>query len=125
MVYGSKIPKISINENLSEASKKITKYKLGMSVVMDNKIVKGILTDGDTRRSLRQNKKIENIRSHMNPNPLFVSDTSSASKALSIMNKKKITSLLVTSEKYINNKKRFSKLLGIVHIHSILQSGVK
>ena len=80
-----------------------------MSVVMDNKIVKGILTDGDARRSLRQNKKIENIRSHMNPNPLFVSDTSSASKALSIMNKKKITSLLVTSEKYINNKKRFSK----------------
>ena len=96
-----------------------------MSVVMNKKIVKGILTDGDTRRSLRQNQKSENVKKYMNQNPLFISDSSSASKALSIMNKKKITSLLVTSEKNINSKKRFSNLLGIVHIHSILNFGVK
>jgi arabinose-5-phosphate isomerase len=125
MVSGTKIPKISITENIREASKKITKYKLGMSVVMNKKIVKGILTDGDTRRSLRQNQKSENVKKYMNQNPLFISDSSSASKALSIMNKKKITSLLVTSEKNINSKKRFSNLLGIVHIHSILNFGVK
>ncbi len=125
MVSGTKIPKINIKENIHEASKKITKYKLGMSVIMDKKIVKGILTDGDTRRSLRQNPKSGNIKKYMNPNPLFISDTSSASKALSIMNKKKITSLLVTSERNINNKKRFTNLLGIVHIHSILNFGVK
>ena len=39
------------------------------------------------------------------------------------MNKKKITSLLVTSEKNLNNKNK--KLKGIVHIHSILQYGIK
>ena len=40
-----------------------------------------------------------------------------------VMNKKKITSLLVTSEKHLNKKNK--KLIGIVHIHSILQFGIK
>ena len=41
----------------------------------------------------------------MNSNPVFISENSTASKALSIMNKKKITSLLVTSEKNLNTSK--------------------
>ena len=60
----------------------------------------------------------------MNPNPFFISENSTASKALSIMNKKKITSLLVTSEKNLNKIKN-KNLKGIVHIHSILQFGIK
>ena len=40
----------------------------------------------------------------MTPNPFFISENSTASKALAIMNKKKITSLLVTSEKNLNKK---------------------
>ena len=59
----------------------------------------------------------------MTSNPIFISENSTASKALAIMNKKKITSLLVASEKSINNK--IKKLTGIVHIHSILQFGIK
>ena len=57
MVSGSKIPKIRINSNIKQASDKITKYKLGLAIVMDKKVVKGILTDGDARRSLRFNLK--------------------------------------------------------------------
>jgi len=56
---------------------------------------------------------------------LFVSETSPASKALSIMNDKKITSLLVTSEKESSKDKTNKKLKGIVHIHSLLQYGIK
>ena len=59
----------------------------------------------------------------MTSKPLFISENSTASKALAIMNKKKITSLLVTSEKYLNKKNK--KLIGIVHIHSLLQFGIK
>jgi CBS domain-containing protein len=61
----------------------------------------------------------------MTPNPLFVSESSPASKALSIMNDKKITSLLVTSEKESSKDKTNKKLKGIVHIHSLLQYGIK
>ena len=46
-----------------------------------------------------------------------------ASKALGIMNEKKITSLLVVSDK--DYKKRERKLKGIIHIHSLLNGGIK
>ena len=125
MVSGSKIPKISINSNIKQASDKITKYKLGLAIVTNKKIIKGILTDGDARRSLRFNSKTQNLKNMMNPNPIFISEDATASKALSIMNKKKITSLLVTSEKNTKNKNKYKTLKGIIHIHSILQSGIK
>ena len=60
----------------------------------------------------------------MTPHPLFISENSPASRALSIMNDKKITSLLVASEQDYNAKKN-KKLKGIVHINSLLQYGIK
>ena len=46
-----------------------------------------------------------------------------ASKALGLMNEKKITSLLVVAYKDL---KRPNKILkGIIHIHFLLQSGIK
>ena len=123
MVSGSKIPKVKITNNIKEASSKITKYKLGLAIVMKKNVVAGILTDGDARRSLRYNFKSQNLTKIMTPNPFFISENSTASKALAVMNKKKITSLLVTTEKNLNKKNK--KLIGIVHIHSILKFGIK
>ena len=123
MVSGKKIPKIKSTISIKEASSKITKYKLGLAIVMNKNIVEGILTDGDARRSLRYSSKFKNLKNIMTSNPVFISEGSTASKALAIMNKKKITSLLVASEKSINSKNK--KLIGIVHIHSILQFGIK
>ena len=123
MVSGSSIPKIKITSNIKEASSKITKYKLGLAIVMKKNVVAGILTDGDARRSLRYNIKSQNLENIMTSNPVFISENSTASKALSVMNKKKITSLLVTPEKDLHHKNK--KLVGIVHIHSILQFGIK
>ena len=90
MVSGSKIPKIKITSNINEASSKITKYKLGLAIVMKKNIVEGILTDGDARRSLRYNLRTRNLKKIMTSNPVFISENSTASKALAIMNKKKL-----------------------------------
>ena len=46
-----------------------------------------------------------------------------ASKALAIMNEKKITSLLVVSDK--DYKKNIKKLKGIIHIHILLKNGIQ
>lgn len=46
-----------------------------------------------------------------------------ASKALGIMSEKKITSLLVVSEKEYIKKKQTLK--GIIHIHILLKNGIK
>ena len=123
MVTGKKLPTINLNKNIYEAIKVINLKKLGIVVITKNKLVKGILTDGDARRGIKYFSKNEKISKFMTLNPLFISENSPASKALSMMNEKKITSLLVTKDK--NMKSREKKLIGIVHIHSLLKYGIK
>ena len=60
----------------------------------------------------------------MTKKPFLVNENMPASKALAIMNEKKITSLLVVSDKDYE-KKNNTKLLGIIHIHSLLQYGIR
>ena len=59
----------------------------------------------------------------MTKEPFTVNENMPASKALAIMNEKKITSLLVVSEKDL--KKTNKTLKGIIHIHFLLQNGIK
>ena len=60
----------------------------------------------------------------MTKNPLTVNENMPASKALAIMNEKKITSLLIVSDKDIKKKNKI-KLKGIIHIHLLLKYGLK
>jgi len=125
MITGNKLPKVNVDKNIYEATKVIDQTKLGLVVVMEKNKVKGILTDGDARRGIKYYSKNDHLKKFMTSNPLFVSESAPASKALSLMNQKKITSLLVTTEQDFNKKKLTKKLKGIVHIHSLLQYGIK
>ncbi|MDC0426858.1 CBS domain-containing protein [Pelagibacteraceae bacterium] len=125
MITGNKLPKVSLNKSIYDATKIIDQKKLGLVVVMEKNQVKGILTDGDARRGIKYYSKNDYLKKFMTTNPLFISESSPASKALSLMNEKKITSLLVTTEQDYNKVKSNKKLKGIVHIHSLLQYGIK
>ena len=125
MIAGNKLPIVNVNKNIYEATKVIDQKKLGLVVVMQKNRVKGILTDGDARRGIKYYSKDDHLKKFMTTNPLFVSESAPASKALSLMNEKKITSLLVASEEDCNKAKLNKKLKGIVHIHSLLQYGIK
>jgi len=125
MITGNKLPVVNVNKNIYDAIKVIDQKKLGLVVVMEKNHVKGILTDGDARRGIKYYSKNDHLKKFMTPDPLFVSESAPASKALSLMNEKKITSLLVASEKDYNNTKTNKRLKGIVHIHSLLQYGIK
>jgi len=125
MITGNKLPVVNVNKNIYDAIKVIDQKKLGLVVVMEKNQVKGILTDGDARRGIKYYSKNDHLKKFMTPDPLFVSESAPASKALSLMNEKKITSLLVASEKDFNNTKTNKRLKGIVHIHSLLQYGIK
>ena len=59
----------------------------------------------------------------MNNYPFVVNESMPVEKALSIMSEKKITSLLVVSDK--DFKKNNKILKGIIHIHFLLKDGVK
>ena len=123
MVTGSKMPTININKNIREALKVINKKKLGIVVILKNRFIKGLLTDGDVRRDVKNFAKIKNLNKFTTKEPFVVNESMPASKALALMNEKKITSLLVVSDR--DFKSKYKVLRGIIHIHFLLQDGFK
>ena len=121
MIVGSKIPLINENLKMKKALQIMSIKKLGTLIVQNNKkITTGIITDGQIRRFNETSNNLQDltVKKVMTPYPVSVDQDTLAEKALSIMNTKKITSLCVHSRK---NKQ---KTIGILHIHSILQSNI-
>ena len=61
----------------------------------------------------------------MSKKPKYVSESTSAAKALSEMNEYKITNLLVSSDKDYQKNKVLFKPKGILNIHALLKYGIK
>ena len=123
MVTGKKMPVIDYKKNFAQALKVMNKKKLGIVVITKNRFIKGLITDGDIRRVLNSpngEKRIDKITRNY---PLVINENMSASKALGFMSEKKITSLLVVSEK--GKDKKNKTLKGIIHIHFLLKDGIK
>ena len=121
MIRGSKIPFVKENLKIDRALKILTKKKLGILVVLNdtNKTV-GIVTDGQIRRYTEKkfDFHLHKVKEIMTKKPIFIEKDELAVKALSIMNNKKITSLIV------NKKGQPQKTVGVIHIHTILQSNI-
>ena len=118
----SDIPFINENSGMKKALGIITKKKLGLLIAISkNKQTKGIITDGQIRRSIQKESNLKDlkVRDIMTKNPVSVDKETLAVKALSIMSEKKITSLCV--HKNFNKK----KTIGILHIHHILNANIQ
>ena len=121
MLTGKKIPFVNENFKMMDALKILSNKKLGILIVQDKKKnTKGIITDGQIRRFNQKNLNLQGIKVKkvMTKNPISIDKDALAAKALSIMNAKKITSLCVF------NKKNKYKTIGVVHVHTILQSNI-
>ena len=123
MIKGKKMPVVNYKKGFKEALRIMNQKKLGMIVILKNNYIQGLFTDGDLRRELENYSKDQNLKKFMKKSPLVVNESMPASKALGIMNEKKITSLLVVTDK--NFTKKNKTLIGIIHIHSLLQNGIK
>ena len=123
MVTGKKMPFINHKKKLKDALKIMNEKKLGIIVVLKNNFIEGLVTDGDLRREIKNYVKDKNLNQLMSEKPLVVNENMPASKALGIMSENKITSLLVVTDK--DYKKKNKKLKGIIHIHILLQNGIK
>ena len=122
MIVGKKMPVINFKKNINQALKIINQKKLGIVVITQNKFIRGLLTDGDLRREINNYTNNRNLKKFTKKQPYIVNENMPASKALGIMNEKKITSLLVVSDK--DYKKSNKVLRGIIHIHTLLQRGI-
>ena len=123
MIKGKKMPTINYKKGFKEALKVMNQKKLGIVVILNKNYIEGLVTDGDLRREIKNYSNNQNLNNFMRKSPLVVNESMPAAKALAIMNEKKITSLLVVQDK--NFIKKNKKLIGIIHIHSLLENGIK
>ena len=115
-----KLPIVNMKKTIGQSIKVITKGSLGVVVVVKkNSMVYAVVTDGDVRRS--KFSKDELILKICTKKPLYVSESTLVSKALSIMNENSITSLLISNDADFKKGKSIFKLKGIVHMHSVLK----
>ena len=121
MLTKDKIPFIDENKLMIKALKIMTEKKLGTLIVRNKKkYTTGIITDGQIRRFNSKNINLNSlkVKDVMTKNPIKVGKNILATKALSIMNEKKITSLCVYE------KERKFITIGILHIHNILNKKI-
>ena len=118
MHTGETIPRVHPNATLGQALLEVSCKRLGLTTITnDNGELLGIFTDGDLRRSTEKNTNIYETIIHevMSKNPKTISSDILATSALALMQKHKITSLVVTQDNLV---------IGLIHIHDLLQAGI-
>ncbi|MBV5339119.1 MAG: KpsF/GutQ family sugar-phosphate isomerase [Deltaproteobacteria bacterium] len=121
MHEGDAIPLVQEDTLMKEALFVITDKGLGVTGVCDsNGALKGVITDGDLRRSLEKGFDILNQRAAeiMKHGPLRIKRSELAAAALQIMEQRAITSLFV----FENDGSPTP--CGIIHLHDILRAGI-
>ena len=121
MHAGEDIPLVREETLMKEALFVITAKGLGVTGVCDsNGALKGVITDGDLRRSLEKGFDILNQRASeiMKLGPLRIKRSELAAAALKIMEQRAITSLFVFENDHSPAP------CGIIHLHDILKAGI-
>ena len=110
-------PKVNSNASINEVIIEISQNRLGVTAVLNDKKLAGIITDGDIRRMLEDEKDISSLcaKDIMSCDPKIIKPEDLAYNALKEMEQNNITQLIVIkSEKY----------LGVIHIHDIIKEGI-
>ena len=113
-IMDTDIPVIKLNSSIVEAVLVMTEKKYGCVVVLDkNKKIKGIITDGDLRRSIAKIDMKERATSIMKSKPIVAKSDLLISSAIVLMNKHSITSLIIANQ---------NVPIGIVNIKKCLEN---
>lgn len=113
----NEVPKVDIHDDLRTTIVEISSKRLGATAVVEKGKLKGIITDGDLRRMLENEKGIDNIKASdiMTLNPKTIQKDTLIVDALSIMRKNNITQILVLDG---------TEYVGVIHLHDILREGI-
>jgi arabinose-5-phosphate isomerase len=112
---GEKLPRVKPDTSMADVFHEMSAKKLGMTTVVNaDGTLAGILTDGDLRRLMEKHggKVVEmRLADCMTRNPQTILPTVLASEALTLMEKRRITSVIVVDEQ--------RRVLGVVHLHDL------
>jgi len=115
MHSGDALPRVGTDTPMPAVIHEMSAKKLGMTTVLetDGRLA-GILTDGDLRRLMEKHRGATlemSAGAAMTRNPQTIGPRVLASEALNLMEKRKITSVVVVDET--------RKVLGVVHLHDL------
>ncbi len=108
-----KLPIVKPEDGIKQVIAIISSGRLGLAVVVDNGIIKGVITDGDLRRAMdKYEAKLVTMKAReiMTSKPRIISKNMMMAEAEELMNEHKITSLLVGEK---------GKLTGVVQIYNV------
>lgn len=110
-------PQVSPNTNVKDVIVEISEKMLGVTAVIENEKIVGIITDGDIRRMLRNNDSFTHLTAAdiMSKNPKTIAPDAMAVDALEMLEENKI-SVLIAEEN--------GKYAGVVHIHNLIREGI-
>lgn len=109
-------PEVSPDTDIKKVIVEISEKMLGVTAVLNNHQIVGIVTDGDIRRMLSKTDSIKGLTAKdiMSVNPKTIEVDCLAIDALHLMEKNKITQLLATKQ---------GEYVGIIHLHNLIQEG--
>ncbi|HTF44122.1 MAG TPA: KpsF/GutQ family sugar-phosphate isomerase [Terriglobales bacterium] len=114
MHTGDALPQVAGSTPMTQVIYEMSRKKLGMTTVVEDGCLAGMISDGDLRRLLERDGShaLEHTAGDiMNPHPLTIDGSALALSALALMEEKKITSLIVIAAG--------GRVEGVVHLHDL------
>jgi arabinose-5-phosphate isomerase len=123
MHTGDQLPLVFPDTVMTEVIYEMSRKGMGIAVVVSppgedgERMLLGVISDGDLRRLLQEEKEgVLDLSAEacMTPDPQVISPDEMAAKALNLMEKRKITSLMVTGLQ--------GELKGLIHLHDLWET---
>ncbi len=110
-------PIVSPNTDIAKVIVEISEKLLGVTAVVENNKIIGIVTDGDLRRMLSKGTEFTGFtaRDIMTTNPKRIKANAMAVDAMDMMEEYGISQLLVEED---------GKYVGVVHLHDLIKEGI-
>jgi len=110
-------PQVSAEASVKEVIVEISEKMLGVTAVVENESILGIITDGDLRRMLVKVDDISGLTAAdiMTKDPKKIDNDAMAIEAMDLMDTHGITQILAEQD---------GKYSGVVHIHNLTKEGI-
>lgn len=110
-------PMVAPDASIQQVIFEISEKRLGVTAVVENNAVIGIITDGDIRRMLSERDHFKDLVASdiMTKNPKLIQATDMVTDALNTLEDFSITQLIVVENK---------EYKGVLHLHDILKEGI-
>ncbi|MBC7525110.1 MAG: KpsF/GutQ family sugar-phosphate isomerase [Flavobacterium sp.] len=110
-------PQVTSESSVKNVIIEISEKRLGVTAVVENQKVVGVITDGDIRRMLNKTETIAGLKAKdiMTQNAKSIKSSDLVSDAMDIMENFSITQLVVVDD---------NEYKGIIHLHDILKEGI-